>query len=631
MTQPVAATNHPDGTRTYAVPHQSTGEIFDLPNITGIIGLADPKHICEWKLKMALLGAALRDDIAAQIAAANLLPAGPPRNGELRRVAELAMTAGQIIEKAHLPSDRGTALHSLTERLDDLVPAGAVALVDELGLPKRFADIAREYVAAMAGVRILHTEVTVASFTHGYAGTGDRIVGFEALDAWASAFDQWDLGRGCFFLDAKFGKVHDEAALQLAALANAETIWDAEAGTHTPLPDDLRRDVGFIFNPDKGLIPVPLDGAHEAFLGLVALKRWQDRGDEADAGRQTRCRRIDMMGASTPKRARPHRRRSLWWPRIPSTSPATEPVHISEALPKVMRGHPRDRRPHSRCPRSSEPAFAGLPDDDGKPQADRVAKRAWLIERIEALRTDRQGGVEQLAANCGPPACRRSSSRPSTPIDQLDLIAKAISAAEARGAAPLRDDDPTDPANIIVAPDDPRIADLIERGQAAPAGPAGGRRRRGDQQGRAQARRAPAHHRGAPRHRRADHGSRRDGVHAPGQADQRGVRAGGGVRHQRGGHLRRPRRGVAPAHPRRHPQPARPHRGGHLPARPDPRRARRRARRRPAGARARRPRRRAGRVLKAGREAARANGIEIPKDSDAVLAHPILAAALAVV
>lgn len=445
MTQPVAATNHPDGTRTYAVPHQSTGEIFDLPNITGIIGLADPKHICEWKLKMALLGAALRDDIAAQIAAANLLPAGPPRNGDLRRVAELAMTAGQIIEKQHLPSDRGTALHSLTERLDDLVPAGAVVLVDELGLPKRFADIAREYVAAMAGVRILHTEVTVASFAHRYAGTGDRIVAFEPLDAWASAFDQWDLGRGCFFLDAKFGKVHDEAALQLAALANAETIWDAEAGTHTPLPDDLRRDVGFIFNPDKGLIPVPLDGAHEAFLGLVALKRWTDRGEISTGGASIRededaGQRDAGAGAVVPPATATE---------TDGATPPVEPVHISEALPKVIEAIP-------------EPdVFAGLPDDDGKPQADRIAKRAWLIERIDVLRGI-ANGVEQLAAlwPAGVPTFKQSTDHT---LDQLDLISKAITAAEAQVHAPLRDDDPTDPRVVIVAADDPRIAVLIER------------------------------------------------------------------------------------------------------------------------------------------------------------------------
>jgi hypothetical protein len=449
VTQPVAATNHPDGTRTYAVPHRSTGEVFDLPNITGIIGLADPKHICEWKLKMAMLGSALRDDIAAQVAAANLLPAGPPRNGDLRRVAELAMTAGQIIEKQHLPSDRGTALHSLTERLDDLVPAGAVVLVDELGLPKRFADIAREYVAAMAGVRILHTEVTVASFVHRYAGTGDRIVAFEPLDAWRSAFDQWDLGRGCFFLDAKFGKVHDEAALQLAALANAETIWDAEAGTHTPLPDDLRRDVGFIFNPDKGLIPVPLDGAHEAFLGLVALKRWQDRGKVPEPTAAPICEACNL-GLHVCQMCRAPVGHGIETCGEIGGGCVPDPVHISEALPRVIEAIP-------------EPdVFAGLPDHDGRPQADRTAKRAWLIKRIDVLRGI-ANGVEQLAAlwPAGVPTFKQS---PDHTLDQLDLIAKAITVAEAQVQAPFpENDDPTDPANITVAADDPRIAALIER------------------------------------------------------------------------------------------------------------------------------------------------------------------------
>jgi hypothetical protein len=128
----------------------------------------------------------------------------------------------------------------------------------------------------MAPVEILHTEVTVCSF-HRYAGTGDRIIRFRPFDQWTELFDQYDLSRGCFIFDAKFGTVHDTVAMQLAAIANAETIWDAEAQTHTPLPADLRRDVGFVFQPDRGLLPVDLTGAYEAFLGALAVKRWIGR------------------------------------------------------------------------------------------------------------------------------------------------------------------------------------------------------------------------------------------------------------------------------------------------------------------------------------------------------------------
>jgi hypothetical protein len=222
VTTPAAALDRPGEARVYPIPIEGTGEIIEHPSITDIISVLDPAHICDWKQKMAILGASQREDLWVKIAAANLLPAGPPRNTELRRLLAECITAGQIIEKGHLAADRGTGYHSLTERLDDLVPPGAVRMVDELGLPRSAADIARAYVDAMAPVEILHTEVTVCSVVHGYAGTGDRIIRFRPLNIWTELFDQYDLSRGCFIFDAKFGTVHDTVAMQLAAIANAD-------------------------------------------------------------------------------------------------------------------------------------------------------------------------------------------------------------------------------------------------------------------------------------------------------------------------------------------------------------------------------------------------------------------------
>jgi hypothetical protein len=413
------------------VPKRGTGEIVELPSITRIISVLDPKHICEWKLKVGILGAALREDLQVKIAAANLLPLGKPRNGELRKLAAEALTAGQIIEKGHLPADRGTGYHSLTERLDELVAPGAVSKVDELGLPRPMAEIARAYVDAMAGVTVLRTEVTVCSFAHGYAGTADRIIRFAPLDQWATAFDQYDLGRGCFVFDNKFGEVHDTAALQLAAIAGAETIWDAGATEHEALPDDLRRDIGFVFNPDRGLLPIDLTGAHDAFLGALAVQQW--------IGRKPVLPAVKVDGQDTP-----------------TADSAGEPVHISETLPKAVPADP----------------FAGLPSDDGRPRIDRAAKRTWLEERIETLRAI-PNGLEQLAARwptldggARVPTFKETTEHTA---DQLALIEQAIIAAEAAVQAPLRDrPDPTDPNWVKVPNDDPRVLKLIKRGEALP-------------------------------------------------------------------------------------------------------------------------------------------------------------------
>src|SRR5919199_2600157 len=302
MTKPAAAHDHPDGTRTYPIPHPDTGEILELPSITNIISVTDPKHLCDWNLKMVTLGAAMREDLAVKIAAANLLPSGPARNSELRRLTIEAHEAGQLIEKGHIPADRGTGYHTLTERLDELVPPGEVAKVDELGLPRPVAEIACAYVDAMRGVRVLHSEATVVSFKHGYAGTADRIIAFEPLDAWTAVFDQYDLGRGCFAFDNKFGtQMHPTFAMQLAAIVNAEYVFDADTQELTPLRLDIRRDVGFVFAPDQGLVPVDLTDAYAAFLGALAIRRFND---------------LD--------------------PLQPPLRPRREPVHVSAPLTQVV-------------------------------------------------------------------------------------------------------------------------------------------------------------------------------------------------------------------------------------------------------------------------------------------------------
>lgn len=482
MTAPAAALDRPGEARVYPVPDQETGEVVEHPSITDIIGVLDPKHICDWKQKVAMLGAAMREDLQVKIAAANLLPAGKPRNSELRKLLAEAIVAGQIIEKGHPPADAGTGKHSLTERLDELVPPGSIKTVDELGLPRPLHEIACAYVDAMAAVEILHTEVTVVSITHGYAGTGDRIIRFRPLDQWTELFDQYDLGRGCFVFDNKFGAVHDTVALQLAAIANAEHIWDSEAGTLSPLPDDLRRDVGFVFNPDKGLLPVDLTGAHEAFLGARAAHRWigrkpvlpaiKVRGGDVGATAATEvtatpassddaerlnceacnlgmhvcgmCRTPIGHGAETCEKCIPG-----------DGAPIAEPTYISAPLAVITA---------DLAPTQTDP-FAGLPDNDGKPQIDRAAKREWLVGRLEALKAI-PGGLDAVVARwpvvdgVAVPTFKQSTDHT---VEQLELIAQAITDAEAEVRAPLRDDDPTDPRIIPVANDDARVLALIER------------------------------------------------------------------------------------------------------------------------------------------------------------------------
>jgi hypothetical protein len=422
VTTPAAALDRPGEARVYPIPVEGTGEVIEHPSITDIISVLDPAHICDWKQKMAILGASQREDLWVKISAANLLPAGPPRNTELRRLLAECITAGQIIEKGHLAADRGTGYHSLTERLDDLVPPGAVRMVDEFGLPRSAADIARAY---------------------------------------------------------------------------------------------LRRDVGFVFQPDRGLLPVDLTGAHDAFLGALAVKRWIGRKPVGPAikistGGESVTRTED--GGGTPVGSVTPSPEAMAVPAHTPVQPHGPDAEGSDSPP--VEAHPFDEpRPlYETCDRCnyarhtckgcgadlehgveicvpctemvdkmaaaydgshlthiSEPltkvvadVFAGLPGDDGKPQIDRVAKRAWLIERLQVL----AGMNAAVAWPIDVPTFKASTDHTA---DQLATIERAIADAERLAQAPFpANDDPTDPRNIVVANDDARVVDLKRRLEMLP-------------------------------------------------------------------------------------------------------------------------------------------------------------------
>jgi hypothetical protein len=103
-----------------------------------------------------------------------------------------------------------------------------------------------------------------------------------------------------------------------------------------------------------------------------------------------------------------------------------------------------------------------LPGDDGKPQIDRVAKRAWLIERLQVL----AGMNAAVAWPIDVPTFKASTDHTA---DQLATIERAIADAERLAQAPFpANDDPTDPRNIVVANDDPRVLDLKRRLEMLP-------------------------------------------------------------------------------------------------------------------------------------------------------------------
>lgn len=476
MTQPAAATTTHNELgvriRLYQIPHPDTGELLSLPNISSVVDVLQTWGLADWKLRQAAAGLVARQDLQARVAVALPMPGGRDRNRQILDAVEDAIAHGQTIDpdRGHLANDLGSAVHLLTEHID----AGLVD--DPLNLPNSVAEYAANYITLMAahGVQVVESEFTVHG--DGYAGTGDRIVTLEPTDsANAAVFDRLDLGRGLFALDIKTGRVSPKAAMQLAALANAKGIWDAEAEAHRPLPDGLRTDIGFLLHltaEGANLVPVDLADAWPAFQGALAVKTFCDSKPLHPA--LVAPKRTTTVAETKRAAENAEARALLEGCDVHTGVPAAdayrepdpvdlqdahavaEPVHISETLKQAIAAIPDD-------------PDAGTVDEVGRVKADRQARTAYLAERLGAL-IDTHGDTLPLTWPDEVPTFRahREAEMLHTG-DQLDAIEAAIAAVERQLVAPFPPDDPSDVAARRVAPDDPRATDIAARFAALPA------------------------------------------------------------------------------------------------------------------------------------------------------------------
>lgn len=145
---------------------------------------------------------------------------------------------------------RGTDVHKLAERYIQ---------GDEIEVPEHLEPYVRGYASYIEDFNptTVHEELTVASRTHGYAGTLDSIQDIAAL--------------GCRALvDYKTsGGIYGEYALQCAAYRHAEVYLDANGDEQPMIPVDAV----FILHiqpDDYQLIPVQADA--EAFAKYLAAQ-----------------------------------------------------------------------------------------------------------------------------------------------------------------------------------------------------------------------------------------------------------------------------------------------------------------------------------------------------------------------
>lgn len=229
------------GSRYYRATDTDTGEVKDLWSVTTVTKVMPAPQLERWKFGQIAAGIAANDDLRL------LAISGDDEAKE---------AAYQALERQRSAANRGTAIHKVSEQVTSAADAFAVA-AELRPVMERYGRMLDEH-----GIVIRQTEIVLLNFTHGYAGTADRLCLHPTL--------------GRVVGDLKSGKVGFlEQAMQLAALANAEYAY--VNGELVPVPADINRDTGLIFHvPEDGetadVWAMPLPSAWETFTHCAALK-----------------------------------------------------------------------------------------------------------------------------------------------------------------------------------------------------------------------------------------------------------------------------------------------------------------------------------------------------------------------
>ena len=184
-----------------------------------------------WKRRLAVVGIARREDIAAMIAALPDLETGDKKNDQITK-AQLDEYIEMALEAAEAPAKAnwGTAVHSFTDGQSERLEHA----------PERMRADIEAYHAKLRqlGIKVLATEIFVACDALRAAGTFDHLYGLPD-------------GRAVVG-DKKTGIAHLlDAAIQMSAYSNGE-IYDWTDDSRTSL-SDFAESLGYEFDHVEGL------------------------------------------------------------------------------------------------------------------------------------------------------------------------------------------------------------------------------------------------------------------------------------------------------------------------------------------------------------------------------------------
>jgi hypothetical protein len=234
----------------YLLPDPETGKEKAWTRVSTVARtLADEYGLTQWKLRMAAKGIALRPDLIAAAAAADV----ESDKKRLDEIAESAMERAGSGAGANL----GTALHTFTQRLDQGEP------LSSLGAPAPLDQDLVAYAALLKSARLgMHAIERIVCLPElGVAGRFDRIVSQPPGEAKADPLTVLDLKTG-----KELSYAWLEIAIQQAMYANAPLMWDPTAQTWVPKPVvDLTRAL---------VLHLPVGKAAPQLYAVDLIKGW---------------------------------------------------------------------------------------------------------------------------------------------------------------------------------------------------------------------------------------------------------------------------------------------------------------------------------------------------------------------
>jgi hypothetical protein len=225
--------------------------------------LSDVSGLTRWQLRMAMKGTVLnwRAFDQRMDGATNDLAIGDPEDN---RYLDMLIAKGHDAAGGNLAAFKGTAIHALTEWVDE----GEEFEEDAEGYAD-YMPFVREYQTLTTGLEMLDVETFCVQDDVQVAGTFDRLVRLHD-------------GR-VVIGDLKTGKTTNESpwetTVQIATYANSKR-YDPETGERSEIHPDLDRTKGLLIHvpsngAQAGLYLLDIEQGWEAAMLAVKVREWR--------------------------------------------------------------------------------------------------------------------------------------------------------------------------------------------------------------------------------------------------------------------------------------------------------------------------------------------------------------------